>query len=64
MEGMVLAAESEKPLSSQEPEGHQSGGVATESLHGETKLLQMLTDPQPAAFPNSFNSHTKDLVAA
>uniref|UniRef100_A0A3Q0QUS7 WD repeat domain 59 n=1 Tax=Amphilophus citrinellus TaxID=61819 RepID=A0A3Q0QUS7_AMPCI len=37
MEGMALAAESEKPLSSQEPEGQQSAGLTTESLHGETK---------------------------
>lgn len=36
MDAMSLTAESEKPLSSQESEGQQSGGPASESLQGET----------------------------
>ncbi|XP_030582001.1 GATOR complex protein WDR59 isoform X1 [Archocentrus centrarchus] len=39
MEGMALAAESEKPLSSQEPEGQQSAGLTTESLHDPDSSL-------------------------
>lgn len=36
MDAMSLTAESEKPLSSHESEGQQSGGPASESLQGET----------------------------
>ncbi|XP_072235884.1 GATOR2 complex protein WDR59 isoform X5 [Leuresthes tenuis] len=38
MEGMSLNVESEKSLSSQEPEGQHSGGPAADSLHGVSQV--------------------------